>query len=226
MRRDEREPIRVQVEPNSVIAAAREHGEVSAGRVGNSINSSGLPVIQTEVRLGFPYIFDIIPNLAGSRVINLSAAADKAHTACLMTSYDATVSSEQAFAGQGPGLEQTPQRSHALLVQFGAGNVRHNFEIDVSEGSVANVPGSHVEVTLLDYTHVRGYAGFDTPSASRLTSHANLAAFGHPFNARLTTPVYCPFQTVLDMAAPPLLDDYLQALVNANQNGDVILANP
>lgn len=224
--RPEKEAIRVQVEPNSVLAAARHHGQVSAGRVGNSIQSSGTPRIVTEARLGFLYLKDIIPNLSGARVINLTAEADKSATACLMTSYDATSPTESAVGGQGPGLEQTPQRSHSLLVQFGAGNVRHNFEIDVAEGSVANVPGSHVEVTLLDYTNVRGYAGFDSVAASRLISHANLAAFSHPFNARVTTPVYCPFQTVLDLAAPPNMDDYLQALVNANQSGDIILANP
>lgn len=205
----------VQVEPNNLLSAARHCGSLSAGRVGNSINSSGLPTVEFRNRLGFLYVFDVVPQLSGSRLINLSADADKSTAVTLMTSYDnATETERSSITGVFP---QPPERAHALFVQFGAGNARHAFEIDVSEGSTANIPGSHAEVTLLDYTFGRDTESTFTDADSRVfVSHGNVAGGAHPFAARLTTKVFCPFQTEVDLADPPLFSDFLDDLLEAN----------
>lgn len=224
-----REPIPVEVIPNTVLAAAKIRGQVSAGRVGNTINSSGVPVIQTETINGYDYIFDIIPNLSGGRVINLSAEADKSSAVTIMSSYDANTQNERTETGQGP-IQQTPERSHSLLVQFGAGNVRHAFEIDVAEGSTANCPGSHVEVSLLDYTFSRDSAGgvntLINDDARALVSHANVAAAAHPIAARFTTKVLVYYQFDLDLADPPDLATLLDELLEANIRRSIVTVVP
>lgn len=226
-----RQSIPVQVEPNNLLAAARSGGEVSAGRVGNSINASGPPVIKFETENGFPYLLDIVPNPSGARVINLTANADKSAVMCIMTSYDSTTQFEQN-TGVLESVINTPVRSHSLLVQFGAGNVRHSYEIDVAEGSTGNVPGSHMEVTLLDYSFQRGGdnsipSNQITASTSRaLISHANIAAGSHPFPARITTKVFCPFQVLVDLADPPSFTDFLDQLVNALAFSEIVTVVP
>lgn len=226
-----RQPLPVEVEPNSAIAAARHYGEISAGRVGNTVNSSGNPVVRTETVLGFDYILDVEPNLSGSRLINLTAKDDKSAALTLMTSYDATTPTETSAADTGPGFssKQPPERSHALLVQFGSGNARHAFEIDVAEGSTANIPGSQVEVTLLDYTtdRVTGLnRNFSTEEARVFVSHGNVSSGAHPFSARVTTRVYCPFQLAVDAGDPPLFDEFLEDLLRANMDRDIVTVVP
>ncbi len=213
------------MEPNSAIAVAAGF-DVSGSRVGSHINSSSKPIATFETPLGvYPYLLDIIPNLSGGRVINLTAEPDKSAGLTLMTSYLSSDSNESSKidTDEVPPIPTPPtsyERSHTLLVQFGAGEVRHSFEIDVAEGSTANCPGHQVEVSLLDYTFSRAQdASIDPAFAATLytglRSFASVASGVAPIPGRVTQKVYTFFQVEVDLAAPPSLGEFKRLLSNA-----------
>lgn len=230
MRRDE-EPLLVRVEPNSAIASTRA-GRLSGSRVGSHIHSGGKPVVTFQTPLvTYEYLFDIEPRLSGSRMIGLTAEPDKSSSLTVMTSYLSSDPNEgTAIATDEPGPTTHPpttyERSHSLLVQFGAGEVRHSFEIDVAEGSSANCPGHQVEVSLMDYTFSRlrddeietdvGPPDLSQTEVYRgLRSFASVAAGAHPEQARLTQKVYAFYQVDVDLADPPNISDFKWSLVEA-----------
>lgn len=225
----------IRIEPTSAIAAAREHGQISASRVGSTVNSSGKPTIVFETVGPIAYVKDIVPKLSGGRVLSLTAEADKSAALSLTTSYLSSDPSEVTQVPSEDGGETPPaapatlyERSHSLLVQFGAGDVRHAFEIDCAEGSTCNVPGHHVDVTLLDYSFdrrqdaemVAGSLPGQDPDRpyKNLRSFASVAAGPNIHSARLTQKVWCPYQVPVDMANPPSVADFIRSLILALQN--------
>ncbi len=238
MRREE-EPLLVRVEPTSAIATTRSGMRTSGSRVGSHINSKGKPVVTFESPLGtYDYLFDIEPQLSGGRMIGLTAEPDKSSGLTVMTSYLSSDPNEgTAIPIDAPGPTTHPpttyERSHSLLVQFGAGEVRHSFEIDVSEGSSANCPGHQVEVSLLDYTFSRlrddeietdvGPPDISQTEVYRgLRSFASVAAGAHPEQARLTQKVYTFYQVDVDLASPPNISDFKWELVEAINQGSIL----
>ncbi len=188
-------------------------------QAGHKAQSSGFPTAVFETPNVFAYLRDLLPNQQRQgRMINLHTNDERSSGMSVTMSYEELGPGEPlpAAGGNEPpyGAGWTPSRDHAAWMRFGAGGSNHHVEFDCGEGNSINVPGSAVEVTLIDWTFNRNLGGIysDPPL---LTSYAHASSGSMPGHALFTTRVLTFYQVDLDLLNPPTLEQHMADLLEA-----------
>lgn len=207
----------VETAPVGPIRDASQGG-MSESKAGKRIQSMGRPEPVFFTPVAFPYLRDLVPNTAGQgRMVQLQAPTKDASMTTVAFSYE-ELELNEVFPNLGnepPFASQViPSRDHAAYIRFGSGGANHHLEIDCTEGNAINVPGSVVEVTLIEWTFYRElFAIFG--GSPRLFSRASASALPKAGESVYTTRVLTFYQVEVDLLNPPTLEQHLQNLIRA-----------
>jgi len=210
--------------PMSPLADTLAAGQSQAGRAGTNVEAGPAPMATHQTVLGFDYLLDLRPQLAGARAIHLSVDDIYAHTCTLVASYNAVQNPDNLFildAGDASSVS-TPLRDFRWLVEYGVAGTKHAVEIDVSEGTVVTLPGATINASLYSIHYSRKLG----PQNTQLKSMAHLSTGGTPRAGYVTDRVYCPFQVATDALDLPTIEEQMKRLKAAVCNGEIVAVAP
>lgn len=194
-------------------------GRISGAQAGDNVQAGRLPTPIFETPNVFPYLGDLVPDMGTqNRSINLHTTDNKSSAIGLAMSYIETTQLEPWPANlpsEPPWLATVPARDHASFAKFGTGAAQHSVEFDCGEGNVLNVPGSTVEVTLIDWTFFRDVSALFGQNLPQLSSFCHAYAMPIPGHSTFTTRVMTFYQVDVDLLAPPTIQGLQAQLVEA-----------
>ncbi|TPV93779.1 MAG: hypothetical protein B7733_18650 [Myxococcales bacterium FL481] len=194
-------------------------GRMSGAQAGDVVQAGRLPTPVFETPNAFAYLRDLVPDTGlQNRSINLHTTDDKSSTMGLSMSYIETSPDEPwpaVLPAEPPWGNAVPARDHASFARFGTGSAQHNIEFDCGEGNAINIPGSTVEVTLIDWTFYRLTTQLFGTVLPQLSSFCHAYSRSIPGQSTFTTRVMTFYQVDLDLLAPPTVQGMQTMLIQA-----------